>query len=46
MIYTPDEGFYGEDVFTYSVVVAGETQTYDGTVEYRGRTSWIRCREG
>jgi len=24
----------------------GETQTYDGTVEYRGRTSWIRCREG
>ena len=23
-----------------------ETHTYDGTVEFRGRTSWIRCREG
>ena len=22
------------------------THSYDGTVEYRGRTSWIHCREG
>ncbi|WP_370178172.1 hypothetical protein [Alteriqipengyuania sp.] len=22
------------------------THTFDGTVEYRGRTSWVRCYEG
>ena len=22
------------------------TGSFDGTIEYRGRTSWIRCREG